>query len=218
VLPLDRIPIWENWRRRRFLSRVESLVEAYFGAVRYEAFPLRVVEDAEARRLREEIEPLLPRCRSTIRAARGVSLVRLAPGERPGDVEQVDLVSVLFDLPRYNLRAEDLLGVLRMALRRYGQDRGRAWFRVFNPLYWLGIGLDLLGVLPFLPLRWLGIRPDAAARSLPGRLVRMLVRVGAVAVLVALALHILGYGDRALDLWRRLVARLAAATDPGSGA
>ncbi len=205
MLSIDRIPWWSNWRRRRFLALVRSDLEGYFDAVTYEAFPFRVVESEEARRIRARVQGSLPRCRRIVRATGVVSLLRYAPGERAGGVERVNLLSVVFDLERYNLRKEDVFEALDAAIRAYEAGRWGAAFRTVNPLYWLEMGLDLLETLPFLVLRPFGIGVGAAANSAPGTALRLLVRALALSALIVFAIVASGMRERVLTFGARLV-------------
>lgn len=207
MLPLHRIPWWSNWSRRRFLIRVRSTLESYFSAVTYEAFPFRVVESDEARRIREGLEASLSHCRGIVHASGAVPLVRYAPGERAGDFEPVDLLSVVFELGHYSLRKEDVFEALDAAIRAYEDGRAAAMVRTVNPLYWLGMGLFLVEMLPFLLMRPFGVSPGRVASSTPGRIVRLLVRGAALAALVVLVVMALGAGDDLRALGRGLLRR-----------
>lgn len=204
LIPLKRIPIWTNWRRRRYLDQFQSRVEGYFAAVRYEAFPFRVVENEEAASLRRTLEPELSRCRAIVHAAGKVPLVRLAPGEREGQVVRVNLITEAFELYRYNLGREDLLDVLERARAVYGSDGAAAWLRTLNPLYWLEMFLSVMEMVPFLLLRVLRLRWRDAAASLPGRLVRLVVRAATLVVLALCAIRAAGLQQEALDAAGRL--------------
>jgi len=207
MLPLDRIPLWSNWERRRLLSRVRSDLDAYFAALTYEAFPFRVVESDEARRIRENSSGSMRRCRRIVRASGQVSLVRLAPGERAGDVERVDLLEVVFELDRHNLRKEDVFQALDAATQAYERGARAAWLRTFNPLYWLSMGLDVVEVAPFFPLRLLGIEPGRVADSAPGTVVRVLLRSVALATVVVVGIVALGLQEPLLQAGCALLDR-----------
>ncbi len=207
MLPLERIPGWSNWRRRRFLSRVRSDLDAYFAALTYEAFPFRVVEGEEARRIREASTESMSRCRGIVRATGQVSLVRLAPGERPGDVRRVDLLKVVFELDRYHLRKEDVFQALTAAARAYERGAAAAWLRTFNPLYWLSMGLDAIELVPFLPLRLLGVEPGRVADSTFGRVFRVLLRSVALATVVVVGIVALGLQEPLLQAGDALLDR-----------
>jgi hypothetical protein len=199
LIPLRRIPVWTNRRRSRFLRRFRDRIDAYFREVRYEAFPFRVVENELAASLRGDLEGELKRCRIIVGAAERVSPLRLAPGDQEGDVVRINMITEAFQLHRYNLRREDLLEVLDAARQAYDDDRGAAWVRTANPLYWLGMALGVVEVLPFLPLGWVRLDWRRAARSRPGRALRFLLRAGALAALVVVVLHVAGLQRAALD-------------------
>ncbi len=207
MLPLDRIPWWSNWGRRRLLLRVRSSLEEYFGAVTYEAFPFRVVESDEARRIRGHLQGPLKRCRRIVRATGTVPLLRYAPGERAGDVERVNLLAVVFELERYSLGKEDVFAALDAALRAYESGRAGSLLRTLNPFYWLEMGLDALEAVPFLLLRPFGVKPERAANSVPGTIVRLLVRATALSALVVLVILASGLQDEVLELGQNLLRR-----------
>jgi len=207
MLPLERIPWWSNWRRRRFLSRVRSDLDAYFAAVTYEAFPFRVVETEEGRRIREASTGSMSRCRRIVRASGQVSLVRLAPGESPGEVRRVDLLEVVFDLDRYHLRREDVFQALDVATRAYERGAPAAWLRTFNPLYWLSMGLDAIELVPFFPLRLLGLEPRRVADSTIGTVFRVLLRSAALATVVVVGIVALGLQEPLLQAGDALLDR-----------
>jgi len=203
LIPLRRIPVWTNWSRSRFLRRFRDGIDAYFRAVRYEAFPFRVIETDMAASLRRQLEGDLMRCRIAVAATERVSPLRLAPGDKEGQVVRINVITEAFQLHRYNLRREDLLEVLDAARQAYDDDRRAAWVRTANPLYWLGMALDVVEVLPFLPLGWLRLDWRRAARSRPGRAVRLLVRAGALAGLAVVIIRVAGLQRVVLDAaWR----------------
>jgi hypothetical protein len=203
LIPLRRIPVWTNWRRSRFLRRFRDRMDAYFRAVRYEAFPFRVVENDLAASLRRDLEGDLKRCRILVGATERVSPLRLTPGDQEGEVVRVNLITEAFQLHRCNLRGEDLLGVLDAARQAYDGDRRAAWVRTVNPLYWLDMALGTIEILPFLPLAWARLDWRRAARSRPGRAVRLLIRAGALAALLVVVIRVAGLQRAALGaMWR----------------
>lgn len=208
MLPLGRTPVWSNWSRRRFLSRLRLDLEFYFEALTYEAFPFRAVESDEARRVRSALEGRLRRGRRIVRSSGRVSSVRLAPGKRTGDVRRVDLLSATFELDRYSLRREDVLEVLDAALRAYEGDAAAAWIRTLNPLYWLDMGLDAVERAPFALLRFAGVAPAAIANSVPGRIFRLLLRAAALATLVVAIVVAAGWHRSLLLAGERLLDRI----------
>lgn len=203
LIPLRRVPVWTNWSRSRFLRRFRDRVDAYFRAVRYEAFPFRVIENDLAASLRKELEGDLKRCRIVVGATERVSPLRLAPGDREGEVVRINVITEAFQLHRYSLRREDLLAVLDAARQAYDDDRRGAWVRTANPLYWLDMALGVVEVLPFLPLGWVRLDWRRAARSRPGRAVRLLLRAGALAGLAMVIIRVAGFQRAALDAARR---------------
>lgn len=184
--------MWSHWARLRFLQRFREDVDAYLGAVRYEAFPFRVVESDEATRLRAAIEPRQARARAIVLALKGPSPRRLAPGETPGAMVEIGLVRDLFDLHRHSIRPEELQDLLAEVERHYAAGRGAAWRRTLNPFYWLDMVLSVAEVLPFLPLRLVGQSPGRAARTTVGRTVRWWVRL--VVLLVGVYWGLRGVG------------------------
>lgn len=215
MIPLARVPVWTNWRRRRFLRRFREELDAYFAEVRYEAFPFRVVESDRAVELRRELEGDLQRCRRVVQAADTVSPLRLAPGEEAGEVIRVNVIAEAFRLHRHNLRKQDLIDVLDATEAAYRADRMGAWGRTLNPLYWVDMGLGFVEVVPFLPLGLARMNWRRAARSRGGRVVRVILRAGILVVLVLAVVRLAGLQDAALDAFaraydvaRRLPARL----------
>lgn len=202
MLPAARIPIWTLWRRRRFLEDFVGDARSYFSALTFEAFPYRVVEGDEARRIREELTPRLPRCRRTVSALGTVPLRRLAPGDQEGTVREVNLVTHLFELDRYSISHSEALQTLDAAVSGYRKGTGAAWRRTLNPLYWLDMGLSALEVVPFLPLRLVGVPPGKAARSGPGTLVRTVVRLAGLVLLGWVGLQLLGGSEELRGLFR----------------
>ena len=208
MLRHDHVPVWLNGSRLRFLRRFREELARYFDSVTYEAFPFRVVETDDARGLRESLEPRLRRCRRMVGATGRVSLLRLAPGERAGDVERVNLIDAAFHLNRYNLGKGDVLEALDQAVRAYEEDRSASWLRTFNPLFWLDLTLNYVEQVPFLPLRLFGVKPSRAASTSAGHLIRVLVRLVALLGLALLVVRLSGWHDGAAARLRDLLARL----------
>jgi hypothetical protein len=208
VLPIHRIPIWTNRRRRRFLRRFREDLGSYFAELRHEAFPYRVVETERARSLRKELEPRVDRCRRVVASAGGPSLRRTAPGERMGEMVRVNLIRAVFELDRYNLEADEVLAVLEDAERRYLAARGRTWLRTVNPLYWLDMVLGLAEMVAFFPARLVGARPRELARTPAGTVLRHLARAVTLLLLLWAVVrlldgedHLLRWGREAVRAW-----------------
>lgn len=193
MLRHDRIPVWLHRKRVRFLRGFLADLEAYYASVGFQAFPFRVVETPAAAELRARLEPRLLRCRRTVAAAGASSLLRLAPGEAAGTMERVNVIDAAFQLDRYNLGKDEVLDAIRQALSVYEADGTRAWVRTLNPFYWLDLGLHFVEQLPFQPLRILGVRPAAAARTPTGFALRVAVRLAALVGLAWLVVVGLGW-------------------------
>lgn len=204
MLPLSRVPVWTLAQRRRFLRGFRAELEAYFSQVTYEAFPFRVVEGPEAVNHRRALEAAVPRCRKIVSAADEVPALRTGSGSTPGEVVQVHLVDALFALDRYDLTREDLFRFLDAVERAHRAQAGAAWRRTLNPLYWLDLALEVLEVVPFLPLRILGRDPARAARSTTGTWLRLLVRGGVLAALLVAGVVAAGKQGEVLALAERL--------------
>jgi len=172
--------------------------------VTYEAFPFRVVEGPDALGFRRALEERCPRCREIVSAAPSVPALRGASGSAPGEVTQVHLVDALFALDRYDLTREELLRFFDAVEKAHAVEVGSAWRRTLNPLYWLDMGLAVLEVVPFLPLRLLGRDPARAARSTTGTWLRLLIRGGAVAALVVAGVVASGKEAEALSFAERV--------------
>lgn len=217
MIPLRRVPIWTNRRRSRFLRHFRDGIDAYFRDVRYEAFPFRIVESGPTVALRRALESDLERCRLAVSATERVSALRLAPGDREGEVVRVNLITEAFGLHRFDLRQEDLMEVLDAACRAYDDDRTAAWVRTANPLYWLDMALSIAEVLPFLPLAWVHLDWRRAARSPLGRGVRVLLRAAVIAGLVVGILWVTGLEGAALDTAEHLVHQAMGLSAPLRG-
>lgn len=206
MLDIHRIPAWTNRRRRRFLRRWHRDLRDYVGEVRLEAFPYRVVESERARELRASLEERAGRCRRVVRAARVGGLRRIAPGERTGEVVEIDLVREVFDLARYNLEVEEVYALLAAAESRYEAARARSWARTINPFYWLDMFLGTVEMAVFVPVQLAGGNPRRAARTGPGTLIRYTVRLGVLVALGWLVLTAMGASGPVLDWGRGVLA------------
>jgi hypothetical protein len=175
-------------------------MERYFETVAYQAFPFQVVETPEAAAIREEVEGLRDRCRLIVAVGGAPSAVRLVAGEAAGEVGTVNVIAAAFVLDRHNLRHEDLLGVLQVALGHHRNAKGAAWLRTVNPFYWLDMTLSVAEILPFLPIRLVGRDVGPAMNSVAGLEVRAFLRLAALGGLVWMTLALLGLDDRALAL------------------
>lgn len=216
MLPLDRTPVWTLARRRRFLASFHEDLRRYFATVGYEAFPFRVVENAEAMEIRRSLEARAPRCRRILAAADSVPMVRHGSGEGLGTVTRVNLVDAAFDLDRFDLGRDDLLRLFEDAEATHAREVRAAWLRMANPLYWVDMGLSVAEVIPFLPLRLLRRDPGRAARTAPGAALRGLARILALAGLGWGLLVILGVSDEAAALSGALFAKFVGLVEAGS--
>lgn len=214
-LPRRQIPIWVNWRRRRLLGSFREGLAEYHESLEYEAFPFRARETERARELRAGLALELDRVVSVVKLSGGPSLHRQAPGEEEGTVVRVNVLEVVFELDRYTVPAEEALAILDRARRAYEEDRRRAWLRTLNPLYWLDRLMDTVESLPFELLRAVGVSPGRVARSAPGRVLRVGLRLGVLAVVAGGLLWIVGWHDDLAALVGRGVRRIREVVPPG---
>ena len=210
LLPRRRVPIWVNWKRRRLLTSFRDDLERYFECLEYEAFPFQARETDEARELRAELEGVLGQVVRVVRVSGGPSLHRQAPGEAEGSVVRIDVLEAVFELERYNVPPEEVLGILEEAREAYEADRHRAWLRTLNPLYWTDRLMSWVEGLPFYFLARAGVSPSRAARSLPGRALRTGLRLGVLGLVVGGLLWAVGWHDDVASFVARSVERLGA--------
>ena len=197
------IPLWENSRRLRVLVEFREDVVRYFN----NSSPLRLgegrIEATEAVQARQRINHTVIQAHRIIEVAGVPSSMMWAPPPMiGGHVREIDLLLNLFELDRYQISANSVVGVIEMALGVYQSDRTAALRRTINPFWWLFCGLLWFTRIPFVFLGAMGFDVARAEGSAVGRFVKLVTAlVPATAALLSI-LNYLGWLPAAKALLR----------------
>ena len=97
-----------------------------------------------------------------------------------GHVREIDLLLNLFELDRYQISANSVVGVIEMALGVYRSDRTAALRRTINPFWWLFRGLLWFTRIPFVFLGAMGFDVARAEGSAFGKFVKLVTATAAL--------------------------------------
>ena len=185
------IPLWENVWRCRVLVKFRENVISYFN----NSSPLRLGEgrreETEAVQARQRINHTVIQAHHIIEAAGVPSSMSWAPPPMiGGHVREIDLFLNLFELDRYQISANSVVGLIEMALGVYQSDRTAALRRTSNPFWWLFRWLLWFARIPFVFLGAVGFDVARAEGSALGKFVKL---VTATIMAIAALLTILNY-------------------------
>ena len=179
----NRIPAWENARRRRLLMQFRNNVVKYFDELRdkHRDEP----ESAKAQEARQAINLMLREVSAMVEAS-GVPTVREIT-EAPiagGRTRCVELIHNIFNLIDLDGDPKSVTDVIDQSIGVYKFDTTKAWVRTFNALFWLERLLQLIASVPFRLLGGVGFDQERIETSRLGRLVKFAFQI----VLVVAAL------------------------------
>lgn len=118
-----------------------------------------------------------------------------APPTAGGYSVKIDLIANIFNLDDYFMEYTSVLDMIDRSIGIYESNAESARFRIFNPLFYIGLVLDLISDLPFIALGKFGFNHQKARTSAVGRLVKGVLFLIPVFAAFLTTLHHLGYLD-----------------------
>ena len=167
---------WEAKRQLEFLRRFRQKVVDYHNNAEWSHADNDYDENPEAVRLRQQINEDIPEVITTCQKGGESTIVYNFPPPATGGIQgEVDVLTNIFRLPSLEMDINQLLDKLDRAIGFYRYSVSYLWPRLFNPFYWIGKGLALIGSIPFRVLRIAGFKIEQAEASFPGKLVKSLI-------------------------------------------
>jgi hypothetical protein len=109
--------------------------------------------------------------------------------------QDINLVTNVFNLHRYEIEPNNLLDFIDRSIGRYEHDRIYSILRTINPFYWLGRILDLIISLPFRFLQNAGIKTKKFEESIFGKVAKLILSLVTLVASSLTILKILDYLD-----------------------
>jgi hypothetical protein len=141
-LKYDRIPIWENKRRIKDLTFWRDLwLEGLFGASKVITSPATgrtfIAEDR-----RTELNRRIPAIREMVALAEIPTLRDWVTFRKDDPPVRVDILEQFWYVDKLRISFRAPSDVIDEAVGKYQSDQHQSWIRTFNPLYWIGRGID----------------------------------------------------------------------------
>lgn len=178
---------WENAKRLRKLMEFRVLIVEYFEN------PKNTVAAHVARkkinRFMNDVHSIV------VQSGTDPILTWRAPPTAGGYSVRVDLIANIFNLDDYFTEYTLVLDMIDRTIGIYESNTKSARFRIFNPLFYIGLVLDFISDLPFITLGKLGFNRQKARTSAVGRLVKGVLFLIPVFAALLTTLHYLGYLD-----------------------
>jgi hypothetical protein len=162
-----------------------------------------VIENKEATALRQEINKMIaPVCEALIAADAEPVIVYTPPAVAPGPTRRINVIQNFFRLGDFRINRTVVTDFIDIGLGEYERQAVKAIVRTFNPLYWVGVGLEYVASLPFKLLGRAGFNQARIEGSVAGRIVKRLVEIVMFLSALLTALHYLGLLDSLLAPFR----------------
>ena len=167
---------WEAKRGFELLKRFRQKVVDYDNNALWNDYDNDYAENQEAVSLRQQINEDMPEATTAIQKVGHSTIVYYSPPPATGGLQgDMDVLTNIFRLPYLGMDTTQLLDRLDQAIGAYRYAVSYLWRRLFNPFYWIGKGLALIGSIPFRVLRIAGFDAERAETSLTGKLVKAIM-------------------------------------------
>lgn len=201
----DEITIFELVRRIDFLIQTKKDIAEYFKGLSYD-FMGHPSENDEASRLRQKINQNLRKITRYIVATGTSSSIFYTPPPAIGGIQgDIDLVSNMFNLSRFDISPNMLIDKIDQSIGIYNDEKIRALIRTLNPFWWAWKLIKKIVRFPFFLIQEAGFNTSKIERSFVGKLYSF---ISSVIVLLAALLAILsafGYQDRFVSYTKGLL-------------
>lgn len=167
---------WEAKRGLELLQRFRQKLVDYTNNAQWDDCENEYDENAEATRLRQQINEDMAEVTTAIQKVGESTIVYYSPSpDRGGFQGEVDILTNFFRLPTLDMDTSQLLDRLDRAIGAYRYYVSHLWRQLLNPFFWIGKGLELIGAVPFRVLRIAGFKIEKAETSLAGKLVKAIM-------------------------------------------
>jgi hypothetical protein len=141
-LEIDKIPIGENRRRIKYLSDYRDLLNTAFGWSVRTGWQPSYLE--ERRTAINEGKPLVHR----MITLSGIKTVRQCARSDIIKTEGLDVLDEIWSLERLHISTREPITAIEEAIGEYKRDRKRAWWRTWNPFFWIAHIIEWIAELP----------------------------------------------------------------------
>jgi hypothetical protein len=170
-LKYDKIPIWENKDRIKYLTFFRDLwLEGTFAADQVLVSPATGKPFRQEER-RSELNRRIPAVKEMVALADIPTLRDWVTIRKDDELVRVDILEQFWYTDKLRLSYRAPSDVVDEAIGKYQTDQRASWVRTFNPLYWLGRLIDWLIGKAFNVVSLFGGNPRAARNSPVGRTV-----------------------------------------------
>lgn len=191
--PYKKIFIWENIKRTNELISFRDLIVQYFGNAPYSWKVDGRIENDKAVKIRNQINLVISKIRSYIKAADVQSVQFYTPAPLIGGFSgRIDILSNIFK-ENLGINHKEQLDIIDRAMGVYLNDKVNSWIRTFNPFFWIYLILDFLVTLPFKLLGLAGFNQVRIENSLLGKIFKIIFSVISVGAAFLTILEKLGY-------------------------
>ena len=168
-----KILVWENERRLNKLAEFRQLVIEYFNNIDVGWISDRKTENEVAQMARVKISRIMDDVHSIILGSKiKPILTRVSAPAVGGRATPIDLILNIFNLDELEINPNDALDFIDRAIGIYESNHKSAFFRIFNPFFYLGWFLDVISDLPFVVVGKFGFNQRKMKTSLIGRFVK----------------------------------------------
>jgi len=193
---------WECKRRLNELLKFRELVVTYFSHRTIPHFQT-VHEDDTARKARSEINLRMNAAiRSCLRIGQTLTVFYSPPPVRGGFAGNLNLIQNMFELHTFQIPPSRVIDSLNRAIGDYERLQRELFRSLWNPLYWLRLGVANLLSLPFRILGAAGFNSQAIEHSTAGKVSKAIAAFAGFIVTVLTILHSLGVSTG----WRDITA------------
>ena len=178
---------WENAKRLSKLMEFRKLIIEYFN--NHRNTNVADVARSKINRYMNEVHSIV------VQSGINPIYTWRAPPIAGGYSAKIDLIINIFNLDDYFTEYDLVLDLIDRSIGIYESNTKWARFRIFNPFFYIGLGLDFISDLPFIALGKLGFNRQKARTSAVGRLVKGVLFLIPIFAAFLTTLHHLGYLD-----------------------
>jgi len=178
MVSFNKRTIWGNIHCQNQLIEFRNNVVDYFNNCRFDEWNNEIHEDEKAMTLRSNLNQNLLNIQEIVHCADvATHLIYTPPAMIGGYRQNIDVISNIFNLHQYSIEPKHLLDFVDRAIGVYRNDQKKSLVRTFNPIFWIGVLLDLIVSAPFKLLRKAGINTKEIEESYIGKIAKFILYV-----------------------------------------
>lgn len=198
--------IFGNTYCLNMLYEFRENIITYFNNARYDDFDRAFHENETALNTRSKINETVHEVHDIILYSGISPVITYTPPPMIGGYRQeIDVLTNIFNMHRYEIGPNDLLDFIERSIGRYKSDKTNSIIRTINPFFWFGQFLDLIVSIPFRFLKKAGLSSKAIEESLIGKIAKFILYVASLFASVLTILQILGLLDKSINFIKRIL-------------